>query len=370
MPHAEVRRWLERLGSVQLAIVWMASLMALVLACTLDQTRLGTFGAVEAWIRTWWVRVPLPGFARPVPLLPGGGLIGLLFALNLAAGLLVRLEWRSRRIGLLLAHAGVLLLVVGEFVTAAFSDEALMPVEVGATRSWAEHPRKFELAIVDGTDARRDRVWAVSDRKLRAGGEVRDLRLPFTVRITSYAPNARLVVRGKGAADAEPLLEAVGDDEANTPAARVSCAGKAPVLVAADQPAQVVTRAGRRYSLSLRAARRALPFSLTLKEFTHEVYPGTDIPRNFASLVHLADPGTSEERDVLIWMNHPLRHGGLTFYQASYGKGDTLSIFQVVRNPGWTLPYLSCTMVAAGLAWHFLLLLMGSRQDPGARRTP
>ena len=47
-------------------------------------------------------------------------------------------------------------------------------------------------------------------------------------------------------------------------------------------------------------------------------------------------------------------------YQASFGKDDTLSVLQVVRNPGWTLPYLSCLMVAAGLLWHFGLSLRRS----------
>jgi hypothetical protein len=100
-----------------------------------------------------------------------------------------------------------------------------------------------------------------------------------------------------------------------------------------------------------------MPFSVTLKHFSHDVYPGTDIPRNFSSLVRLVDTERHEDRDVLIWMNHPLRYRGLTFYQSSYGKGDTLSVLQVVRNPGWLLPYLACAIVSLGMAWHFLLAL-------------
>ena len=44
-------------------------------------------------------------------------------------------------------------------------------------------------------------------------------------------------------------------------------------------------------------------------------------------------------------MNQPLRYEGKAFYQASFGKGDTLSILQVVENPGWLLPYVSCVLV-------------------------
>jgi cytochrome c biogenesis protein ResB len=117
---------------------------------------------------------------------------------------------------------------------------------------------------------------------------------------------------------------------------------------------------GRTYALSLRNRREYLPFAMTLKEFRHDVYPGTDIPKNFSSLVHVSRGSTGEERDVLISMNQPLRYAGKAFYQESFGKNDTLSILQVVENPGWLLPYASCVLVAAGLVIHFALSLRRS----------
>ena len=89
--------------------------------------------------------------------------------------------------------------------------------------------------------------------------------------------------------------------------------------------------------------RKYLPYAFTLKQFRHDVYPGTDIPKNFSSLVQEVNPSRSESREVLIYMNQPLRYEGKAFYQASFGKGDTLSVLQVVENPGWLLPYISCT---------------------------
>jgi hypothetical protein len=59
-------------------------------------------------------------------------------------------------------------------------------------------------------------------------------------------------------------------------------------------------------------------------------------------------------------MNQPLRYQGLTYYQASFGKGDTLSVLQVVQNPGWLLPYISCVLVAIGLIVHFAITLRRS----------
>ena len=34
-------------------------------------------------------------------------------------------------------------------------------------------------------------------------------------------------------------------------------------------------------------------------------------------------------------------------------------MLQVVRNPGWLLPYLSCTMVTLGMLVHFGIRLAG-----------
>ncbi|MEK6543817.1 MAG: cytochrome c biogenesis protein ResB [Elusimicrobiota bacterium] len=107
----------------------------------------------------------------------------------------------------------------------------------------------------------------------------------------------------------------------------------------------------------MRSSREYLPYSIELKDFRHEVYPGTEIPRHFSSLVSLINEERSEKRDVLISMNKPLRYQGLTFYQASFGKDDTLSILQVVRNPGWLVPYAACVLVGFGLLLHFVLRL-------------
>ena len=134
------------------------------------------------------------------------------------------------------------------------------------------------------------------------------------------------------------------------------------LLSSALQP-QPVQIGNEVWQVAMRLRRNYLPFSLTLKEFHHDKYPGTDIPKNFSSLVRLKDTEKGEDRDVLIYMNHPLRYRGRTFFQASFGKGDTLSVFQVVENPGAQLPYWACGIVALGLAWHFIARMIPSRRS-------
>jgi hypothetical protein len=89
------------------------------------------------------------------------------------------------------------------------------------------------------------------------------------------------------------------------------------------------------------------------------VYPGTDIPKNFSSRVLLERPGTGEKREVLIYMNNPLRYAGETYYQSGFDPDNRGTILQVVRNPSWLTPYFSCVLVGVGLVVQFAIHLLG-----------
>src|SRR5690606_19012721 len=112
----------------------------------------------------------------------------------------------------------------------------------------------------------------------------------------------------------------------------------------------------REVSIEMRSRRFYEPFSLTHLDFSHDRYPGTQIARNFSSRVQVNAPARQEDREALIYMNHPLRHGGLTFYQASY-RGEETTMLQVVRNPSRWLPYIATGLVFLGLTIQFSLHL-------------
>jgi hypothetical protein len=223
-------------------------------------------------------------------------------------------------------------------------------------------------------------VTSIPDSLLVPGRELTHASLPFNILVKHWYENAALGMRQPK----DPPSEAAGgiganlsvreeppvtaDDAQNAAAALVEPVADGRGLGAfwvsnALGAPQGFVREGRSWRLTLRPRRYYLPFSMTLKEFKHDIYPGTDIPKNFSSLVRLKDAAGGEDRDALIYMNHPLRYGGKTFYQASFGKEDRLSIFQVVRNPGWLIPYLSCALVAIGLLLHFGLKLSASMKS-------
>jgi hypothetical protein len=124
-----------------------------------------------------------------------------------------------------------------------------------------------------------------------------------------------------------------------------------------EQP-QHVHVGNQEFDLVLRPQRLYKPYTIHLLSFTHEVYPGTEIPKDFSSMVRVQNPQTGEDRQVRIYMNNPLRYGGETYYQASFDTDNKGTILQVVRNPSWLTPYFSCVLVGIGLLWQFLVHLI------------
>ena len=130
---------------------------------------------------------------------------------------------------------------------------------------------------------------------------------------------------------------------------------------------QSLEAGGKRYSFALRPTRAYKPFSMTLLKTTHEVYPGTETPKDFRSRVRINNPQKGEDREVEIYMNSPLRYSGLTFFQhqmsaeqlaSQFGELPS-SVLQVVRNPSWLTPYVGCIVVAGGLVIQFMIHLVG-----------
>jgi len=367
----------DALTSLKLTIACLAVLMVLVVACTLAQVRLGLLGAVNAYIRSAFVWWDLPGTSLSIPVFPGGLLVGAVLVVNLVAAQVRRMEMSWKKIGLWIVHAGLVLLFVGEFVTGAVQVEMRLAIEEGQTLAYVESPRELDLAITDATDPTRDDVYGVPESLLLRARTIDVPGTPISLRVKAFHQNAEL--RNRGPSDPPSLATAgIGsgvavfeqppvrnDDQVDTRALFVEAIasgvsyGTWLVSNALGGP-QSFVHEGRTYKLALRPRREYLPYSLTLKKFSHDIYPGTDIPKNFSSLVHLSHPARGEERDVLISMNQPLRYEGKAFYQASFGKNDTLSILQVVENPGWVLPYVSCVLVALGLVLHFALSLARS----------
>jgi len=247
----------------------------------------------------------------------------------------------------------------------------------GEAKNYSETEREAELAVVDVTDPAADKVVAIPQAVLMRRKPVQRADLPFTVHIKHFFANSGVNNRPTNSTDPPAATQGIGTratvkdlprvtemDKRDVPSAVVEIVtpqgslGTWLVSEYIDQP-QPVTCNNRTYQLVLRPRRDYKPYSLKLLDFQHDIYPGTDIPKNFASRVVLERPDKSEKREVLIYMNHPLRYAGETYYQASYDQDNRGTILQVVHNPSWLTPYFSCILVGVGLIVQFAVHLLG-----------
>jgi hypothetical protein len=370
------RPWIQFLSSLEVAIAALAFLMVLVVMCTLDQVKLGMWASVEKYFRSAFIYWYPGGGGFKVPIFPAGGAVGALLFLNVVASMFARVRRDWSKSGIWLIHIGLVMLVFGEFVTGMFAIETQMAIDEGKSANYAVSNRKSELVVVDLSVRSHETVYAMRTDSIRRGKILSHKDWPFRLRISEFYPNADAGARPDAPnIPPSPATQGVGrsmlvkklpvwtrDDRRDLPAAYVevleSGSSKGTWLAWAGlNGVQVFAVAGKPYALQMRPLRRYMPFTMTLKDFTHERYPGTNIPKNFQSTVRLQNLQTGEDREVLIYMNHPLRYMGRTFFQASYGKNDTMSVFQVVENPGWLLPYISFVLMAIGLCVHFGLML-------------
>ena len=396
MNTAEIRTaFIKFFISLRLTVVLLALSIVLVFWATLAQVKLGIWGVQEQFFRTFFVLLKIPGTDNPVPVFPGGYFLGGLLLANLVTSHIYRFKFTWKKTGIQLTHIGLILLLIGELITSIFQEDYQLRLDEGRSRNYSESFRENEVAIIDTTDPEWDEVVAIPEDILARRREIQHPNLPFQVVARFHVPNANLALKSATPAPTPvpgvPDIATAGmgpqvlllprpitykDDERNLPAAYVELIGAqgtigtwllSPMLI---QP-QTFEYAGRSFRITYRFAREYKPFALELLELRHDVYPGTEIPKNFSSRVRITKPDGGEDREALIYMNNPLRYSGLTFFQYQMDSVSGFSVLQVVRNPGWTIPYVACALMGLGLLVQFGIHLVGFavRRRPAATAT-
>src|ERR1043166_5212445 len=374
-----LRKIVDLFTSLKLTIVCLAAGMALIFAGTLAQVHLGIHEAQQRYFQSWVVWWPAEGRGFKIPVFPGGHLIGAVLLVNLIAAHAKRFRWAWRQLGIHLTHAGLIIMLAGGLFTDLFAVESYVQLSRGDTKNYSEDRARTELAVIDTSDKDLDQVTAIPDTVLRHNRLIDHWSLPFRIAVRNFYQNSRLrkldekeqdvrpiANQGPGAMIAvEPVPRSTGENERDVASAAIEIlpkdGGSLGTWLVSDAlgAPQTFSCGGKTWMIAMRPERYYKPYSVTLQRFTHEKYAGTEIPKNFASKVTLIDPEKAVNRDVLIYMNHPLRYRGETFYQAGFQKDDSATILQVVHNPSFLAPYVACIIVAAGLLVQFGFHLVG-----------
>ena len=370
------------LASYKLSCFLFLLLLLLTYLGTMNQVEHGLYQSQQKYFESFFL-VHWAFGAVPVPL-PGGYLVMILVFVNLFWGAVVRARRGWSKVGILIAHAGILLLLGGSFVSYAYSESGHMVLYENETSDEFEASYEWEIGVGEaatsgtvteyiirqadfqGLTGTRSRLFKFSER-------------PFDLKIGGFLPNA--APGGNAGAPGGPLVAAPlsREQDENLAGATVTLLEKQGGAVHETQvwagygAPITVDAAGKRWNLALRKHRWKLPFSIRLDRFNRELHPRTNMAREFSSFVTKIEGGAGQQ--IRITMNEPLRHGGYTFYQSSWGPqngrpGDRLySVFAVVRNPADQIPLYACVVTTVGLVLHFLQRLLAYLRNEKARKS-
>lgn len=400
---------LEALASLKFTVILFALSMGLVFFGTVAQRDDDVWRVVYTYFRTWdFVLIPGRVLAWPwadvapgstfgkirIPY-PGGWTLGGLLFVNLIAAHIVRFRLRWNRAGIIILHFGIVLMMVGEFLTGKFAVENMMTIRKGETVNFVHDNRAPELAVVDVTDPNRteDDIVAIYLPALKRG-KISDPLLPFDLEVLEYQPNSDVVEVQPGDAPAvadrgqakglviKKLTPGNGVDTASKidmPSALVRVKSKdgkdlgTYILSFWMTRGDAIEVGDKKYEISLRPKRSYRDFNVFLEDAKERKQPGTEIAKDYSSYIVLNDPAYGViDRPYHIYMNSPMRYRGEAFFQANMAtgpRGEMTTGLQVVRNEinlpiigvlyVWTLPYISCVVVAIGMLIHFGVNLVG-----------
>src|SRR5437588_6485641 len=144
---------LKVVASLRITVVLMALSILLIFFGTLAQVDQGIGTVLHQYFRTGLAMIPWQIFVRfgqvffgvsqeakvsgAFPF-PGGWLLGGLLLANLLAAHAVRFRVTWKRSGILVLHAGVVVIMLGELITGLFAVESRMTIAVGETVNFTD----------------------------------------------------------------------------------------------------------------------------------------------------------------------------------------------------------------------------------------
>jgi ResB-like family len=369
------------LSGFGLATVLLLLLGLLTWFATLEQIDNGLYPTLNKYFDHGWrslVILPeIKGKTVPLPL-PSGYWVGAVLLLNLILGGIIRIRKGWKHVGNLIAHFGIVFMLIAGGVAHHFSERGNMPVSEGQTSNTAEDYFEYVVEVAEIREGKANDIHVIRGAQINdlTDGSSRVFRLPklpFDLEIAGYHVNAvpasiteRAPSQSERVVDGYYLMDKPGEvnAEANTAAcyARVirrdGSKGDPFILAGASFHPFTVREGDRVFTVDMRKRLWPMPFSVRLDHFTAEFHPGTMKPAKFISKITRIENGG--EAKVTIQMNEPMRYEGLTFFQASYGppgagQGQRMySVFEIVKNPADKWPEYSLYIVTFGMLITFL----------------
>ena len=367
------------LSGFEIAVVCFILLFLLTFFGTWEQQYLGLYQAIDKYfdIDSLFV-VPRNEHDKIIFLpLPGTYWVIVVLSINMFCGGIVRMRKGWRTAAVLVSHFAILFMLVAGAVSSIAKKEGLMMVYQGEKSDYAQSYHSSDIEVF-AYDEKGDRTAPT----VISSGELEPLRnedtlhvdlpeFPFELEVTGYLGASSMALAKNDperAKDHKVIdgyfiheVERSTTQEENMPGCYVTVSKGDEVyeLMLSNlnpQPISFVID-GTRYGMLLTRKIWPMPFEVELNKTVGDYYPGTRKARWFQSDVTKVTDGNREDYEII--MNHPMRHGGFTLYQARWDKpqGRPFSGFAIVSNPSDRWPEWAFYVSTAALFTHFLTML-------------
>lgn len=375
-----IKAALDALASYKLSCALFLLLMLLTYLGTITQVEKGLYQAQRQYFESFFLVHWLFGFF-PLPL-PGGYLLMMVLFVNMLLGGIVLARKGWSKLGSLITHAGILVLLAGAFVSYHYSVSGHLTLYENDRSNLFQSYREWEIGVAEASAGGPVQEYIIPETdfaKARPGhpSTFSFPGIPFTLAITEYLKNS-VPKQEAGVPEGLNALPLDKEEERNVAGADIKLTETAGGAVhegilwgQAGVPFTAVV-GGKSYSIHLRRRQWELPFTVALNKFTRELHPGTSTPKVFSSDVTRIDSDVSQ--DYQITMNEPLRHRGYTLYQSSWGPPNAgpqdrlYSTLAVVKNPADQLPLYATLIISLGMTVHFGQRLLRYLQQEGAKK--
>src|SRR2546426_4789651 len=178
--------------SLKLTVVLLGLAVILIFIGTLAQVDQGLYQAQARYFKSFLIYWTPRGTLWSIPVFPGGYLIGTVLLINLLAAPISRFKYTKKKFGILMIHAGIILLLLGQLLTDVLSKESAMRLAEGEAKNYSQDFRDNELVVIDTSDSKQDCVVSIPESLVAQKRDIRPAEMPFALRVVDLWVNSAL----------------------------------------------------------------------------------------------------------------------------------------------------------------------------------
>ncbi len=384
-PKSLPEKILDYASSMGVGVICFLLLGLLVWFSTLEQAENGLKATLDRYYSYKAIYVVPHLEGRPVFIpLPGAYWVCAVLFVNLFLGGILRIRKGINQIFIIIAHTGMIMLLVVGMVDHHYSIHGLMHTTTNGTYDYAFKQDATSIEVYSYTKGKKqkknapfvikhDMIEDIGHSKMRVF-KVKDF--PFDIEVRHFMRNANALETSKNTPTRKDLAVIDGfflrESEVD-PALDIhfyGCyvtiaphnGGKKQTILLSRQIRAPQTFAvdGTLYGIEMPNEIWKMPFEVKLRDSKGKYYPGTRRAEYYSSDITWTDESGSTNMQK-IEMNEPLRYKGYTVYQAQWSPPQNEvknSTFEIVTNPADQWPKWCLLISGVGLFFHFVIMLI------------